>query len=193
MQKPENACLLEALIWEQDSVVYVLANITVQTLRGEVSMLTDSMVLYRRQAVRPGLRAGRTAPCFCRCLRMSSMESSSERKVSSSLLLSWARRRHRSTSDCRSSVDIWNVSAITCKDRSHPDLQLITAYIKESWNNVSVSSLNFYCQLLLFILLLALEMTGTKQQYGLGALSLRCVAYPGSLERQQRNKSASTR
>ncbi|PWA29853.1 hypothetical protein CCH79_00020235 [Gambusia affinis] len=32
---------------------------------------------------------------------MSSIESSSERKASSSLLLSRARRRHRSTSDCR--------------------------------------------------------------------------------------------
>lgn len=74
-------------------------------------------------------RVGRTTPCLWRCLRMSRMESSSRRKASSSLLLSWARRFQRSTSDCWSASNVCHDPPITCRQKDGELLRLACIFL----------------------------------------------------------------
>lgn len=74
------------------------------------------------------LQKGRTIPWLWRCLRMSKMESSSRRKPSSSLLLSWARRFQRSISDCWSASNMCNDPTITWQARRGSFLMLARVY-----------------------------------------------------------------
>ncbi len=85
-----------------------------------------------------GAVRGRTTPCLWRCLRMSRMESSSWRNVSSSLLLLWARRFQRSTSGCPSVSNDCHEPPITCKERTESSWRYsILCSLFTSWGQCS--------------------------------------------------------